>query len=290
MPTTAQTKPFKTYREQIELLRARGLIIYDDAYAEEVLKRLNYYRLSAYSLTLRKNDRFYPGVTLDDVAELYAFDHALRQLLFQYSSIVEVSARAYISYYHAQKYGPLGYLNNQYFEDECKHAGFLRELYASLRASSDAFIVHHREELGGVYPFWVAIEETTFGSLSKFYKNMLAEDRQAIAKTYYGLPRAYVESFMQCASVTRNIAAHGGRFYNRIHLKPSVKLPSGMRAVGCDSPAAYIYAVYALLPDEDQYAMLQDLTRIFHNHPFALPRHLGLPPDWKRLFAQYGNG
>ena len=184
MPTTAQTKPFKTYREQIELLRARGLIIYDDAYAEEVLKRLNYYRLSAYSLTLRKNDRFYPGVTLDDVAELYAFDHALRRLLFQYSSIVEVSARAYISYYHAQKYGPLGYLN----------------------------------------------------------------------------------------------------------LKPSVKLPSGMRAVGCDSPAAYIYAVYALLPDEDQYAMLQDLTRIFHNHPFALPRHLGLPPDWKRLFAQYGNG
>ena len=35
--------------------------------------------------------------------------------------------------------------------------------------------------------------------------------------------------------------------------------------------------------------MLQDLTRTFHNHPFALPRHLGLPPDWKRLFAQYGN-
>ena len=47
MPTAAQTKPFKSYEEQIALLRARGLLIQDTAYAQEVLKRLNYYRLSA---------------------------------------------------------------------------------------------------------------------------------------------------------------------------------------------------------------------------------------------------
>ena len=67
MPTTDQTKPFKSYDEQIALLRERGLIITDDVYARDVLKRMNYYRFSAYSLTLRENDRFFPEVTLQDM-------------------------------------------------------------------------------------------------------------------------------------------------------------------------------------------------------------------------------
>lgn len=290
MPTAAQTKPFKSYEEQIALLRARGLLIQDTAYAQEVLKRLNYYRLSAYSLTLRKEDRFYPGVTFEDIVELYDFDDELRRILFRFSSAVETSARAYCAYYHAKVHGPLGYLNNRWFEDEWKHAGFLRELDTAIRHSSDAFIIHHREDLGGVYPVWVAMEETTFGSLSKFYKNMLAADRQAIAKNFYGLPRAYVENYMQCASVARNIAAHGGRFYNRIHLKPSVKLPEGLKAkMDADAPAAYMYAIYALLPDSSKYAMIRELQKAFDRYPFAMPKYLGLPAGWEKLYSLYGN-
>lgn len=70
MPTTDQTKPFKSYDEQIALLRERGLIITDDVYARDVLKRMNYYRFSAYSLTLRENDRFFPEVTLQDMTSM----------------------------------------------------------------------------------------------------------------------------------------------------------------------------------------------------------------------------
>lgn len=62
MPTEGETKPFKTYEEQVALLKSRGLIISDEAEAKDILKRLNYYRLSAYSLTLRKNDEFFPGI------------------------------------------------------------------------------------------------------------------------------------------------------------------------------------------------------------------------------------
>ena len=80
MPTTDQTKPFKSYDEQIALLRERGLIITDDVYARDVLKRMNYYRFSAYSLTLRENDRFFPEVTLQDMVALYDFDQEFMQL------------------------------------------------------------------------------------------------------------------------------------------------------------------------------------------------------------------
>lgn len=45
------TKPFKTIDEQLDLLIDRGLIVTDRDKALNVLSRINYYRLSAYSLT-----------------------------------------------------------------------------------------------------------------------------------------------------------------------------------------------------------------------------------------------
>ena len=128
MPTTDQTKPFKSYDEQIALLRERGLIITDDVYARDVLKRMNYYRFSAYSLTLRENDRFFPEVTLQDMVALYDFDQEFRSIIFKYGAVVETVARAYIAYYHARQHGPIGYLNNQNFESEQYHAVFLSTL------------------------------------------------------------------------------------------------------------------------------------------------------------------
>ena len=78
MPTINGAKPFKSYDEQIALLRQRGLIIANEDTARVILKRMNYYRLSAYSLTLRKNDTFYPHVSIEDIVELYDFDAEVR--------------------------------------------------------------------------------------------------------------------------------------------------------------------------------------------------------------------
>ena len=55
-------KPFKTIEEQIAILEDRGLIIEDKEYAKKSLSNLNYYRLSAYTLTIRKNDRCYNNI------------------------------------------------------------------------------------------------------------------------------------------------------------------------------------------------------------------------------------
>lgn len=53
-------KPFLSIDDQIKLLKKRKLIINDDQYekAKEFLLNNNYYRVSGYSLTLRKNDTF----------------------------------------------------------------------------------------------------------------------------------------------------------------------------------------------------------------------------------------
>ena len=285
MPTEGKTKPFKTYEEQIVLLKSRGLIISNEEEAKEILKRMNYYRLSAYSLTLRKDDVFYPNVSIDDIVALYDFDADLRKIVFCYSSKAETAARAYIAYYHAKKYGPIGYLNNQHFEDERSHSKFLQELFVYINRSQEVFVSHYKEKYNGVYPIWVAVEEMTFGTISKFYKNMAKEDRQAISKEFYGISREYIENFMQCACVARNIAAHGGRFYNRNCMRPAVKLPKKLK-IDNNRPGAYLYAIYMLLPECDKYSILVNLKRAFRKHGFAKPKYLGLPDNWFEIFEK----
>ena len=285
MPTSNETKPFLTYHQQVELLKKRGLIITDDKRAEEILKRANYYRLSAYSLTLRLDDVFYPDVTIEDVVALYDFDVDFRKAILEFSGAAETAARAYLAYYHARIYGPLGYMNNQNFMNEKYHARFLMELQRSLDRSTDVFVIHHRENKNGIFPIWAAIEEMSFGTLSMFYKNMLDKDRTAIASEFYGLSRMYVETYMQCAVVARNIAAHGGRFYNRIHLNPSVKLPRKLSHLANDRPFAYVFAIFMLLPDEKKMDFVRALRRSFQKHPFAQPRYLGFPQNWEELLT-----
>ena len=75
------TKPFLPLDKQIELLEGRGLTIANKEYAIKVLANVNYYRFSAYSLTLRTNDQFAVGTTFEDICRLYNFDLRLRNFV-----------------------------------------------------------------------------------------------------------------------------------------------------------------------------------------------------------------
>lgn len=102
----SQIKPPTTFEQQIEIFRSRNLIIEDEKEAIEFLKRVNYYRLTGYTLTLKKNDRFFDGVTFNDIRHLYEFDKKLRNLLLEVLEDIEISFRTHIAYHHAHNYGP----------------------------------------------------------------------------------------------------------------------------------------------------------------------------------------
>lgn len=279
------TKPFLPFDDQLSLLESRGLVINDRQYALAILKRTNYYRLSAYSLTLRKKDSFYSGVTFENVYELYRFDERFREIILKHGFIVEVSFRSYIAYVHSKNHGPIGYLDASNFVDLTRHARFLSDLADNIERSDDTFIVHHKHDLGGVYPLWVAIEELTYGVLSMMYKNLLSNDRDEIAGTYVGYSRKYVENWLQCCSYCRNISAHGGRFYNRQLKSCPVRLSKKMsRRIDNTRPFAFILAIYNLLPSQEcKQHLIDDLSALFSDHPFALLKHVGFPPDWTDL-------
>ena len=80
-------KPFKTIKEQVELLEARGVATDDDT--PEVLLREGYYSVvNGYKAPFidkeksesAKDDRYLPGTSFADIYALFMFDRELRML------------------------------------------------------------------------------------------------------------------------------------------------------------------------------------------------------------------
>lgn len=98
-------KPPLPRDKQVDLLISRGLAVFDRAKAEEFLRQVNYYRFSAYCLPFEiKRHQFHFGVTFERIQKLYEFDRRLRFLIDEALEVVEISARAAVSYYLANKY------------------------------------------------------------------------------------------------------------------------------------------------------------------------------------------
>lgn len=88
-------KSYKSYRQQLNILRSRGLKIGKGAQgsrAMRILERENYYNvingykelfLSSKS-TLSSNETFKSGTTFNEIYALYSFDRELRNIYMKY--------------------------------------------------------------------------------------------------------------------------------------------------------------------------------------------------------------
>ena len=98
-----ETKSFCTYEQQLQILKRRGLSIADDALALQWLREKNYYRLSAYSLTLRHKspstgeDEFLKDSSFSTIIDLYQFDEQFRAAISHAAAIAETNLKAYIA-------------------------------------------------------------------------------------------------------------------------------------------------------------------------------------------------
>ena len=108
-------KIFKTIDEQIGILRERGLRIDDEAKAKDFLLHNNYYRISGYSLTLRKNDIFSKSASFQNIVDIYNFDHELRHIILKYIEIIEVEFKSIYAYEFTKVFGSTG--RNSLYEE-----------------------------------------------------------------------------------------------------------------------------------------------------------------------------
>jgi abortive infection bacteriophage resistance protein len=114
LPTRTVKSP-GTFEEQINILRGRGLVINNEDTAKRTLQRINYYRLSAYGLSLKQDDIYHSDATFDQMLALYEFDRKFRYIIMEMVEQVEIAFRTHISYYIAHTYGPLGHFGYRAF-------------------------------------------------------------------------------------------------------------------------------------------------------------------------------
>lgn len=218
-------KERKTFEEQLDILKDRNVIIEDEEEALHTLSKINYYRLSAYGLTLKKKDKnvYNYGVTFNQIKRIYDFDKRLRELFLYYLETVEIEFRTKIAYHHAHDFSALGYKKSKHFKSAYYHRLFLEKLEEAIQKSSkELFVIHHKSKYKGLFPFWVAIEVTSFGDLSRLYRNLLRETKIKVIE-HLNIPPETVASWLHTLSYIRNICAHYGRLYGKnIVIKPSL--------------------------------------------------------------------
>lgn len=206
-----------TIEEQVQNLKGIGLLITDEEYAKKILNDISYFRLiKAYSLGLKvKNGSYVSGTTFEQIVELYLFNANFRQITFAQIEKIEVNMRCRIANYFAEKYGVLGYLDPNNFSDQVYHSIFLNDIEDEIRRNSKApFVRNFKDNYeGGKLPIYALTEIFSFGTLSKFFKNMLNPDKKAISKTF-DIGYTYLESWIESIAYVRNICAHYGRLYN----------------------------------------------------------------------------
>ncbi|UZQ86049.1 Abi family protein [Thermoclostridium stercorarium] len=293
MSTSNPSYPVKSplsIEEQIELLKSRNLVIEDEEFAKKVLTHISYYRLSGYSLNLRKDNIFYPGITFNTIYKIYEFDKKLRYLILDLIEIVEISFRTHIANHLALRYGPLCYTDAQYFENKEYHNEFLLELYKEIEKNKkELFIKHHLEKYNANFPIWVAVEVMSFGTLSRLFSNLKNEDRNYISKTYYKFPAVYITTWLRSLVVLRNICAHYGRIYNRqFPVVPKLGQKDKKLGISKDRLFVFIFILKYLIKDNQKWTNftinLQALIEEFAD--IVDISLIGFPNNWITLLEK----
>ena len=281
-------QPPMTIDEQIENLKNIGLIVENEEYAKKILNDISYFRLiKAYSLNLKsKNGKYCEKVTFEQIVELYLFNANFRQVIFPQIEKVEINVRCRIANYFAEQYGVLGYLEADNFVNAEYHKMFLDDIEEEIRRNSKAPFVKnfHDNYEGGNLPIYALVEILSFGTLSKFYKNMKNQDKKAIAKSF-GVGYTYFESWLESISYVRNICAHYGRLYNaKLSKTPILYKEYSEAGIGNNRIFGVLLCLKHLLKSNDHWNLFVDkIELLFDKYESVDIKTMGFTENWKEL-------
>lgn len=288
-------KEFKTIEEQIDILRSRGLKIEDEKRAEDFLLCNNYYRISGYSLTLRKNDVFSPTATFQNIMDIYNFDRELRNLLLKFLEIVEVKFKSIFAYEFSKIYGAAGYLDEQNFIDSEKYKKVLKKVeeQRDARLPHEAYLKHFIIDLQDNVPLWAIVDVLTISDISQLYAISKKDVRDAVADDFCltGNKRASVlGEFMHSMTIIRNLCAHDSRLFNRLfERKPSLNKREKKLLIvknGGELDNAHLYGfvliMRRLLNQEEFGCLANQITQLCKKYPFVRMDYYGFRSDWAK--------
>jgi len=289
-------KEHKTFDEQLQILKARDLIINDDDYVLLKLQHINYYRLSAYFLPYQhsKNsidkNKFLPNTTFEEILNLYYFDAELRKIIFEAIETIEIYFRTQISYYHSQEYGAFGYLdiNNLRTNLQMEFDELYQDILKEKDRSKEVFIRHFKEKYNSSdLPIWSVVEIISFGSLSKLFMLLKDEEQKNVIKSMGNINKVVFFKWLKALSSIRNICAHHSRLWNKT-LGVKFEVPRKINSFNNIKNDKVFYALsvieYILNSiDEDKLDFKNKLKTLLNKYPDIDKNAMGFIENWKDL-------
>ncbi len=283
-----EQQPPMTVEEQVANLRSLGLVIESEDAAVSMLNDVSYFRLiKAFSLGLKpKNGNYNEGVTFNQIVDLYKFNCNFRQILFPVVERIEVNLRCRLSNYFSSKYGVLGYENPDNFANPEYHQEFLEDIKQEIKRNSKSpFVRNFRENyVDGKIPMYALVELFSFGTLSKFFKNMKNPDKKAVASSYH-VGYTYLESWIESIAYARNLCAHYGRLYNaKLAKTPSLYKQYTQQEIGNNRIFGVLLCISHLIPHDTHWISFVDtVDELIEKYASVKIETMGFPADWKSL-------
>lgn len=289
-------KPLSYDEQMIRLSEEHGLVIDDEAAAKDILYHVNYYRLSAYGIGLKRKDdteRYIEGITLNHLYRLYCFDSKLRNILTPAIENIEIDLRTKLSYFLAMTYGAEGYQDESNFLT--KHDGKGNNIFEVTIKKKFAdevnhqrnlpCVKHHNEVYGGHFPIWVAVELFSFGMLSSLYSVLKDEDKKAIAKEYNTEP-IYLNSWILALLELRNYCAHYNRIYN-MPFKQTARLYKEYAMYKGNRLFSVLLVIKRIMQNSIQWRqLLRELEALLEEYTEAKLSFIGFPNDWHDVLTK----
>lgn len=293
MVQNMKLKPALTFEKQISRLEIEhGLIIDDRCEALDILSRVNYYRLSAYGIGLKRRDdpeKYVDGISLSHLYHLYEFDSHLRSALLHLLEQVEIELRTQIAYCLGLAYGSEGYMDPECFTHRLNRDGSeIHQVIISKfrdevrRQANQPCVKHHQKNYDGHFPVWVAVELFSFGMLSSLYSIMKSEDQKCVAG-FYNIDSHRLGKWMQSLVDVRNRCAHYGRIYN-MPLSRTPALFSEYAAYQSNRIFPVLLILKRLMQGKPSWiTFLETIKALMDEYTEVRLDRIGFPEEWQTL-------
>lgn len=283
-----------TYSQQADQLINRGLIASEKELIE-VLKQINYYRLSGYFYHFYKkgSEKFIENTTLKMIIDNYEFDRSLRIILFKYLECVEIGIRTIITYTLSHKYSPfiLDDRNNFPNLNEYSYKKLIRIVDKKVDKSKELFIGHFIKKHSDCHPrppLWMLVEILSFGNIINIYEGVHTKPQKTISREFNLVPKD-MKSWLLSMSILRNCIAHHNRvWHKKIRVKPKkVKKkyhPELYSPYEVDNSTLFgvicvMQYFYKILTSKND--LRQELTDLQNKYGFKLLKECGFPDNWQ---------
>lgn len=303
-------KRFRNLDEQIDILKARGMIIEDVNFVKETLLRENYFFLNGYRHLFidNYNDKKYiANVHFEEQYSLFLFDRQFRNIIFKNLLIIENNLKSIISYQLSRKYGykEKDYLKVSNFDNSVMKQkqinNLLKKMKRQVRINGNQHsATSHYINNYGYIPLWVLVKVLSFGIVSEMYSILKLEDRMAIAKIY-NIDEKSLINYLPILANYRNLCAHEDILFenktqrvisNTIYHKVlNIEQENGEYIFGKNDLFALIIIIRQFLTKTEAKNLVIEIDRALDNLAYNLKaitvdsvlKRMGFPSNWKEI-------